>query len=126
MISILYDVIASISAVFVFQFFEKLQMCLCMLTKSHFSQNWLLFKHRQSKEWTGNAGKIANVADATSVIWPDMLYCGYALLWNPAFPGHSFDCLWFKPMQLPFNASTSFFMHLWSEQRLMKHTHKSK
>ena len=33
-------------------------------------------KHRQSKEWTGNAGKNANVADATSVIWPDMLYFG--------------------------------------------------
>ena len=32
--------------------------------------------HRQSKEWTGNAGKIANVADATSVIWPDTLYFG--------------------------------------------------
>ena len=30
--------------------------------------------HRQSKEWTGNVGKIANVADATSVIWPDTLY----------------------------------------------------
>ena len=30
--------------------------------------------HRQSKEWTGNAGKIANVADATSVIWPDTLH----------------------------------------------------
>ena len=32
--------------------------------------------HRQSKEWTGNAGKIANVADATSVIRADTLYFG--------------------------------------------------
>ena len=32
--------------------------------------------HRQSKEWTGNAGKIANVADATFVIRPDTLYSG--------------------------------------------------
>ena len=32
--------------------------------------------HRQSKEWTGNAGKIANVADATSVMRPDTLYFG--------------------------------------------------
>ena len=31
-------------------------------------------EHRQSKEWTGNAGKIANVADATSVMQPDALY----------------------------------------------------
>ena len=34
------------------------------------------FDHRQSKEWTGNAGKIANVADATSVMRPDTLYFG--------------------------------------------------
>ena len=32
-----------------------------------------MFKHRQSKEWTGNADKIANVVDATSVIRPDIL-----------------------------------------------------
>ena len=29
---------------------------------------------RQSKEWTGKAGKIANVADDTSVVRPDTLY----------------------------------------------------
>ena len=34
------------------------------------------FMHRQSKEWTGNAGKIANVADGTSVMRPDTLYFG--------------------------------------------------
>ena len=33
-------------------------------------------EHRQSKEWTGNAGKIVNVADATSVMRPDTLYFG--------------------------------------------------
>ena len=38
------------------------------------------FYHRQSKEWTGNAGKIANVADATSVIRSDILYFGTLLL----------------------------------------------
>ena len=38
------------------------------------------FYHRQSKEWTGNAGKIANVADATSVIRPDTFYFGTLLL----------------------------------------------
>ena len=36
--------------------------------------HWL--QHRQSKEWNGNAGKIANVADGTSVIRPDTLYFG--------------------------------------------------
>ena len=30
--------------------------------------------HRQSKEWTGNANKIANVADATSVMRSDTVY----------------------------------------------------
>ena len=39
--------------------------------------------HRQSKEWTGNAGKSANVADATSVIRPDMQFtlepCNFTL-----------------------------------------------
>ena len=34
------------------------------------------YEHRQSKEWTRNAGKIANVADATSVMRPDTLYFG--------------------------------------------------
>ena len=33
-------------------------------------------EYRQLKEWTGNAGKIANVADATSVMRPDTLYFG--------------------------------------------------
>ena len=28
------------------------------------------------KEWTGNGGKIANIADATSVMRPDTLYFG--------------------------------------------------
>ena len=42
----------------------------CIVNKS-FS-----FEHRPSKEWTGNAGKSANVADATSVIWSDTLYFG--------------------------------------------------
>ena len=32
--------------------------------------------HRQSKERTGNAGKIANVTDATSVMRPGTLYFG--------------------------------------------------
>ena len=34
------------------------------------------FVHRQSKEWTGNAGKNAHVADATSVMRPNTLYFG--------------------------------------------------
>ena len=34
------------------------------------------YNHRQSKEWTGNANKIANVADATSVMRSDTLYFG--------------------------------------------------
>ena len=38
-------------------------------------------EHRQSKEWTGNTGKIANVADATSVMRPDMLYFGTRYLY---------------------------------------------
>ena len=36
----------------------------CLYQQVHFRYEQ---KHRQSKEWTGNAGKIANVADATSV-----------------------------------------------------------
>ena len=35
-----------------------------------------LCMHRQSKGWTGNADKVANVADATSVMRPDTLYFG--------------------------------------------------
>ena len=34
------------------------------------------WNHRQSKEWTGNAGKIANVVDVTSIMRPDTLYIG--------------------------------------------------
>ena len=30
--------------------------------------------HRQSMEWIGNVGKIANVVDATFVMRPDTLY----------------------------------------------------
>ena len=35
-----------------------------------------MLDHRQSKEWTGNADKIANVADDTSSMRPDTLYFG--------------------------------------------------
>ena len=43
---------------------------------SSFEQYVQSIYHRQSKEWTGNAGKIANVADATSVMRPDTPYFG--------------------------------------------------
>ena len=33
-----------------------------------------VYEHRQSKVWTGNADKIVNVADATSVMRPDTFY----------------------------------------------------
>ena len=37
--------------------------------------------HRQSKKWTGNAGKIANVADAAFVMRPDTLCFGTLYLY---------------------------------------------
>ena len=40
----------------------------------------ILYYHRQSKEWTGNAGLSPNVADATSVIRSDTLYFGILYL----------------------------------------------
>ena len=39
----------------------------------HQNMHQTLSNHRQSKEWTGKAGKIDNAADATSVMRPDTL-----------------------------------------------------
>ena len=52
---------------------RKLKNCLTTVKIERAIQR---FYHRQSKEWIGNAGKSTNVADATSVIRPNMLYIG--------------------------------------------------
>ena len=58
--------------------------CVC-LHESGLSSNWNDIQsgsnHRQSKERTGNAGKSANVADATSVMRPDTFYFGTLLFY---------------------------------------------
>ena len=54
----------------------RIRICLFfqILQQTNFSN------HRQSMEWIGNVGKIANVADTTSVMRPDTLYFGTVYL----------------------------------------------
>ena len=59
--------------------FDRFRISICLIFFPILQ--WTNFaNHRQSKEWIGNVGKIANVGDATSVMRPDTLYFGIPYL----------------------------------------------